>query len=338
MSKHSPSIALQPASPKKDPDRTNLKNTIETRVDLRDHADIIAEEDLAALELLFPDGMVPMWGIRRDKRNVVTERFEELKPGDVVIFAGDSRIHLWGTVAYTWVNADLARRLWGPEDRRQPTWELMYAIMNPIGKNVPMSDFRSWAGWDNPNRHVRPFQFLDEDRIPVMIEHLGIEAPEIPDLKRAGRRTTGASSFEGALDRSISSYARAEQSKLRQLLIPGATGICALCGRELPAEFLVAAHIKKRALCSDEEKADLVNIAMRNCKFGCDDLFEHGYIAVSPDARIDVSYRVADIPVVAAYVSDHFSNRTVDQWSRANEKYFAWHRSNVFRQDLRPQA
>jgi hypothetical protein len=48
-----------------------------------------------------------------------------------------------------------------------------------------------------------------------------------------------------------------------------------------PVDLLVAAHIKRRSLCSETERRDLHNVAMLACKFGCDALFEEGYWLVS---------------------------------------------------------
>ena len=43
--------------------------------------------------------------------------------------------------------------------------------------------------------------------------------------------------------------------------------------------FLVAAHVKKRFLCSDDERRDLRHVAVLACTFGC-----HYF----PDARTTV--------------------------------------------------
>jgi hypothetical protein len=64
---------------------------------------------------------------------------------------------------------------------------------------------------------------------------------------------------------------RKEQARLRNLLAGGRdVAPCALCGDEYPIEFLVAAHVKRRAVCADSERHDLHNVAMLACSFGCD--------------------------------------------------------------------
>lgn len=79
---------------------------------------------------------------------------------------------------------------------------------------------------------------------------------------------------------------RKEQQKVRMLILgDGTTGKCSICDREFPADLLVAAHIKSRYRCTDSEKRDVSNNVILMCKFGCDDLFERGYITVL-DGRI----------------------------------------------------
>ena len=53
--------------------------------------------------------------------------------------------------------------------------------------------------------------------------------------------------------------------------------------------FRRAAHIKKRAACADQEARNLDHIAMLACLFGCDALFEAGYIAVNAAGSIIIA-------------------------------------------------
>ncbi|MFD1210995.1 hypothetical protein ACFQ36_02930 [Arthrobacter sp. GCM10027362] len=79
---------------------------------------------------------------------------------------------------------------------------------------------------------------------------------------------------------------RAEQRYLRAVLLAGGNSRCSLCGRQLPAALLVAAHIKPRAECNDDERLDFRAAAMLACTLGCDALFEHGFMAVDVDGVI----------------------------------------------------
>lgn len=120
--------------------------------------------------------------------------------------------------------------------------------------------------------------------------------------------------------------ARREQAALRELLLDDRkVASCDLCGRELPAELLVAAHIVPRHRLTDDERRDLGRIAMLACSLGCDALFERGYIAVDSsgtvqalsDAKnaelsefvqaIDGRRCTAHAPATARRFADHYS-------------------------------
>lgn len=136
--------------------------------------------------------------------------------------------------------------------------------------------------------------------------------------------------FEGDLSRPVTAAQRREQSTLRQLLFGSATvATCALCGDAYPVRFLVAAHIKMRSLCTDEERRDLVNIAMPACQFGCDALYEAGYISVGPDGRI-VSSAIEENGTLAERLAD-LAGRPCLSFSENSRRYFEWHFSTRFR-------
>ncbi|WP_433529585.1 hypothetical protein ACQPYA_25430 [Micromonospora sp. CA-263727] len=140
--------------------------------------------------------------------------------------------------------------------------------------------------------------------------------------------------FPGDPDgRRLAAYRR-EQAQLKRRLCDIGGAACALCGRGLPPQFLVAAHIKKRSECTDAEKLDYDNVAMLACVLGCDSLYEHGFVAVQPGGAIEVSPQVALAPAVAAHCSTVLTRKTTDWWSASREPYFAWHRGHTFRRAL----
>jgi hypothetical protein len=148
-----------------------------------------------------------------------------------------------------------------------------------------------------------------------------------PDEDVVGANPPGP--FQGALDRLISARQRREQAQLRRSLLRGrAEAPCALCGESFPARFLWASHIKKRARAKDEEARDLPNIAMLACIFGCDALFEDGYIGVENGKVIGTSQE-----------SHHSAiGRRVEQlrgrpvaFYEESANYFDWHRRHVFK-------
>ncbi|WP_410665973.1 hypothetical protein [Amycolatopsis sp. lyj-84] len=145
-----------------------------------------------------------------------------------------------------------------------------------------------------------------------------------------GDEVTGDLHF-GELDAVTSVKVRTEQKKLRKLLAGGAAfAECALCGDRYPIDFLIAAHIKKRAVCTDQERRDLTHIAMLACSFGCDTLYESGWITV--DQQGFVQTRPADdLPEGLLRTRLlHLQDRQCSAHSASSETYFAWHRTNAF--------
>lgn len=81
-------------------------------------------------------------------------------------------------------------------------------------------------------------------------------------------------------DRDIATTTRIEQSILRDWIFQDTDkSECAACGRTFAKGGIVAAHKKKRKDCSDSERLD-PHIVFPLCVFGCDHLYEHGYITV----------------------------------------------------------
>jgi predicted restriction endonuclease len=135
----------------------------------------------------------------------------------------------------------------------------------------------------------------------------------------------------GDLDRVMQVARRLEQAYLRRILIPKASAKCDLCGREFLAEFLIAAHIKKRSACSNDERRDVAHIVMAACKFGCDELFERGYIAVEPNGNLLLSDALVLCSQASTYAYQYLKGRRFGRLLDGREHYFEWHRSNSFR-------
>lgn len=131
------------------------------------------------------------------------------------------------------------------------------------------------------------------------------------------------------LDKMTAVFRRVEQAELRKLVVGNVgTASCALCGYVFPLRYLVAAHIKPRSKCTDEERRDLRNVAMAACAFGCDLLFELGYITVDVDGWI----RTAEA-LPSGRFADHVNLVGTLRCSAhrpETEPYFAWHRANRF--------
>lgn len=143
-----------------------------------------------------------------------------------------------------------------------------------------------------------------------------------PDDSWLGRPST----FWDGDDSDVEAFGRvrAEQQDLRRHLIAGRTSAgCSLCGRELPINLLIAAHIKPRSQCTEAERRDFQAAAMLVCNLGCDALFEWGYVAVDNQGKI-ISLRPATtshaVQAVTAMVG-----RTCSTHNAATAIHFASH-------------
>ncbi|MFD9687796.1 hypothetical protein ACFWXO_18785 [Kitasatospora sp. NPDC059088] len=146
--------------------------------------------------------------------------------------------------------------------------------------------------------------------------------PDVTELE--GRFIDVLSDF----DRPTVALARREQAKLRKAKFNGAPVIgCALCGRELPAGLVRAAHIKRRSRCLSTERRDLANL-MAACVLGCDALFEDGYVYVGEDGAVRSS-PPASAPTDLAAAVGALEGRTCAAFGEDSADYFGWHREEI---------
>lgn len=150
----------------------------------------------------------------------------------------------------------------------------------------------------------------------------GVEARALEAELRRGVLEVGAPAGQVLL--------RKEQGYLRRTLFGRRDrAACALCGREMPVDLLVAAHIKKRSLCSTAEKRDFANNILPICRMGCDDLFEKGYLFVhKATVRGNPGRAQNATPPVQTYIKS-VEGRAVGAWQQGREGYFKAHRAHL---------
>jgi hypothetical protein len=139
--------------------------------------------------------------------------------------------------------------------------------------------------------------------------------------------------YVAAVDRDLDAPSeasrRVEQAFLRKVLLGGRTAAaCAFCGRTLPADLLVAAHLRRRADLSRDERLRFRDIAVLACTLGCDAFYELGYLSVDEQGLLLVSSAVH--PDLAAHLVA-LGGRTFANTSSAHRQYLAEHRSTRFR-------
>lgn len=125
---------------------------------------------------------------------------------------------------------------------------------------------------------------------------------------------------EGPTDVERVTYGRAEQRALRKLLLRGRDQAeCGLCGQPTSAKYLVAAHIKPRRDCTEEERRD-PNIAMLACLMGCDAAFENGDLRVFGNGAMSVT---PELRTARPEWAARFHGARAAIYSDSNAEYFA---------------
>lgn len=120
---------------------------------------------------------------------------------------------------------------------------------------------------------------------------------------------------------------RKEQNTFRRYLLGSKMKAnCSLCGQLFPADLLITAHIKKRTDCSLDEKTN-PDVVMLACKFGCDDLYEKGYIVVDENGIIRQN-KFKPITQVMKPVVSELDEKECRIWSDSNKTFFDAHRAS----------
>jgi len=317
-------IILQPAG-----DRDAEKHYIDTianPVALTTIKSFVAEEIFNKLTNLFKDDFVPVWGVTPGAKDVNKNKWLRVEPGDIALFSRDKVIFASATVAFTIHNKALATKLW-QTNKEGETWEYIYFLDEVMQQHIPYELFNQAAGY-RKNNIIRGFNVLDEEKSIQIMNILDLHSetyyPEIP--KEEYFKSISEPNPETPLDKIGQVKGRTEQAFLRNVLFNGKkVSNCGICGKEYPISFLVAAHIKKRAECSEEEKRDYKNIIMPMCRFGCDELYEKGYIAIDNGIVVDTKSKYKT-NAISDYL-DSIIGLKCSYWSDTTKLYFHWHKN-----------
>jgi len=121
-------------------------------------------------------------------------------------------------------------------------------------------------------------------------------------------------------DVSIETMQRREQRILSEWLYGSAAQCaCAICGRAFATRSLVTAHKKKRSICTETEKRDPY-IVFPLCTFGCDYLYEHGFVRV--ERGVVAPGRPASGPTETATVKTLVGRALDPRWTAGPASYF----------------
>ena len=312
-------IILQPSSNKDA--REHYVDTIANPVKLEFIRDYIDFKDFNKLKEIYPSGNCKIWGVTPSKINF--NKWKRIKTGDITLFSKKGKIYSSATTTYKLHSKDLAVNLWNYNNKGQ-TWEYIYFIDEVKNLDIPYIEFNRVVGYAD-NYIIQGFNILDDDKSKKIINGFDLESEVYSaDVSYEDFKDEIIKDLDvPETDKFSKGHRRVEQSWLRQNLFGRNTIFsCCCCGNDYPISFLITAHIKKRNLCSREERLDK-NVVIPMCKFGCDDLFEKGYISVKDGKFI----RLSKSPItenVKSYLKN-IDGRNCKFYNDDSKRYFEWH-------------
>lgn len=201
----------------------------------------------------------------------------------------------------------------------------------PIAYGDIPRDFRS-AGFSSPFTQAGGVKQGYLFQVPSGAERwffqaLGTPQPpvEAAAIGRSGEGVVGPE-IHSAPDQWRYTLVRGEHIQLRKSLLGGQEeASCQFCGRLLPVRLLVAAHLKRRSMANKKERHQR-SVVARACLLGCDALYEHGHISVSPAGTITAGPRPMRDLGSGARALASVGGRPFDGFRDDNASFFAWHR------------
>lgn len=308
-------VILQPCANKDA--REHYVDTIENTRSLNSISQFLDSKELSELEVIYPQGQVAIWGVTPSQ----STKWERIQAGDITLLAKEGAVFASAVTTYKVHSHALASQLWG-FDNKGNTWEYIYFLSEVKNQHIPYKELNKVIPY-NENYVIQGFQILDEEKSVNVLSAFDLESETyFPDI--TDEELDKEFQNEEDLDTKSTTTGRKEQSRIRRLLFKNKpTGICSICNKEYPVKFLWAAHIKKRAKCSLDEKRDTRNIAAPMCKFGCDELYEKGYIGVEEGNVVQLKHNELT-GNLQSYI-DSITNNQCSSWNNKTRQYFEWH-------------
>lgn len=312
-----PLVILQPFANKDS--REHYVNTIEKKVPIA-IIEKFVDNDLAnKIKSFYSTGEIAVWGVTPGGNGVNVKKWDRINPGDLTMFSANKQISLVGTVTFKFRSKELANLLWGCDSKNQ-TWEYIYLLDETKIVDIKLEEFNRIVGYAN-NFIIQGFNVLDEEKSEKVLTNFELFSDRVIEEVNENEYYNALASLDN-LDTKVFSSGRKEQQFLRKKLFGNNQRYkCGICGKTYPTTFLVAAHIKKRALCTLEEQKDWKHIVMPMCKFGCDDLYEKGYIGIYKGNIIILKKDETDLKEY----TKNIEGNTCDYWNDETKKYFEFH-------------
>jgi hypothetical protein len=311
-------VILQPCANKDA--REHYVDTIENTKSLSSISQFLSDKELNELKEIYPQGQVAIWGVTPSQ----STKWERIQAGDITLLAKEGAVFASAVTTYKIHSHALASQLWG-FDNKGNTWEYIYFLSEVKKQHIPYKKLNKVIPY-NENYVIQGFSLLDEEKSINVLKAFDLESETyFPDI--TDEELDKEFQNEENLDTKSTTTGRKEQSRIRRLLFKNKpTGVCCICNKEYPVKFLWAAHIKKRAKCSLDEKKDTRHIAAPMCKFGCDELYEKGYIGVKGGSVIQIKdNELTDN--LQSYINS-IADNSCSSWNDNTKHYFDWHYKN----------
>ncbi len=311
-------VILQPCANKDA--REHYVDTIENTRSLDSISQFLNDKELDELKEIYPQGQVAIWGVTPSQ----STKWERIQAGDITLLAKEGAVFASAVTTYKIHSHALASQLWG-FDNKGNTWEYIYFLSEVKNQHIPYKELNKVIPY-NENYVIQGFSLLDEEKSINVLKAFDLESetyfPNI-DIEELLKELEN----EDNLETKSTTTGRKEQKAIRRLMFRNKpTGTCCICNKEYPVKFLWAAHIKKRAKCSLDEKKDLENIAAPMCKFGCDELYEKGYIGVKDGSVTQIKDdELTDN--LQSYINS-IADNSCSSWNDNTKHYFDWHYKN----------
>lgn len=312
-------IILQPSANKIA--QQHFESTIKNSVNLDSITSHISGEDYNKLKSIYPNGKCFIWGVTPGGANF--KKWDRIGKGDVALFSRNNSIFASGVVTFKLQSSSLSSELWGYNSKHQ-TWEYIYFLEEIRPQSISYYNFNKVVGYKE-NFIIQSFNVLSEDKSLALINYFELESETFlePVSKEKYNQTLLRLEALEETEIDIISKRRLEQAYLKDYLFGNnITGICACCKKEYPTSFLVTAHVKKRSKCTLKEKKD-VNIVMPMCKFGCDEVYEKGYISVSDGKFINLNKKPINDSILD-YI-DRYDGQICNYYNPKSATFFKWH-------------
>lgn len=302
--------------------KLNYAATVAKQVPISEFASQMTTS-FADLSAAASNGSAHFWGVAPRANGAEPNSWSRVEAGDYVAFTANKRIFTVGTVVRKFQDKALANVLWKNPTQGSASFEYLMVLDDVHKVDVDVTALLRYAGMkkDSP----QDFWALKEEAGSLALDFLGLQ-------QNFGMNGPTAPVFpSGPTDRQATVAQRAEQRQLADYVMSRSGNVCALCGRDFHRGFLVTAHIKLRANCSETERLDYDNVAMAACKLGCDALYEAGFVSVDAAGNIIPSFDIAQHVNLDKYFSAHLHGRKCLKWNSGSAPYFASHNEIQYR-------